>query len=67
MSLQGKSLTKKQAEIIENIVSYFETIHEEIKEYGQENMDFQDTKASLLGLTEDLSISFGSENKKIFD
>lgn len=67
MQLQGKKITQEQVEIIDNLISIFETIHEDIEERGIDNIDFQDTKDSILGLAEDLSISFGTKNEKIFD
>ncbi|RKJ75249.1 hypothetical protein D7X33_17735 [Butyricicoccus sp. 1XD8-22] len=66
MSLQSKKLTKKQAEIIEELISTFEQIHNDIVEFGEEEQDLQDTKDSIIGLAEDLAITFGCKANKIF-
>jgi len=66
MTLQGKRITKKQAEILDRIFKSFDAIHEFIDEYGEEKLDMTDDSDTIVTEAECLYVSFGKSDKYLF-
>ncbi len=64
MSLQGKRITKKQAEILEELFASFDAIHDFVNQYGEHELDLTDDSATILCSAEDLYVAFGKAEKK---
>jgi len=64
MALQGKRITKKQAEILEELFANFDAIHDFVNQYGEKDLDLTDDTATILSSAEDLYVAFGKANKK---
>ncbi|MGE7940636.1 hypothetical protein ACQKNB_00975 [Lysinibacillus xylanilyticus] len=64
MSLQGKRITKKQAQILENLFASFDAIHDFVNEHGEKDLDLTDDTATILCSAEDLYLAFGKADKK---
>ncbi|MEK4150002.1 hypothetical protein NST02_23445 [Robertmurraya sp. FSL W8-0741] len=62
---EGKKITKKQAEALEEMIDIVKELREEFQKPDEECY-MADMMDSLLGLSEDVAISFGSIRKKLF-
>lgn len=69
MSLQGKRITKKQAEKLEVLFNIFSRLHERMDEEGYDKFvdgqGFTDNYDSIINAADDLFISFGFAEKRL--
>lgn len=65
MTVYGKRITKKQAEILEELFSYFDAIHRIADEYGEDEVDMTDTSQIIVEEAQNLYIAFRKTKKKL--
>lgn len=63
-SLQGKRITKNQAEALERIFSQYDAIHHEVETYGIDELDMTDDSDSIVKYAEELYVAFDRATKK---